>query len=339
MKSLPTARPLMKRRSMVIAAAALCCVACGQSFAQGPATATLATTAGTRGYPALTATENQVTGLMPVRASLQVEAASARYLLSDNESLFLKALDAEGSKALEPALSVPRGEAADKFWSGLMTGALQVRHQTGTTGETLWFNPIFDTGLVVEWKRGAGQWEPDAAWWVLGEDIRNSGAAKLDAKSAAAADPVALALRNGEAVFRIAGAADWHAPQASKDAQRIAAERVKAVRASLEKLEASQGGSAVVRAAGELLVLGQPSAAANGPKVKPVLAAMGPDARARMRVVSASKTGAHAWVLAMQSPDSPSLAIFITTSNVNTAPIALVDLKLLRFNKQEGSHE
>jgi hypothetical protein len=63
------------------------------------------------------------------------------------------------------------------------------------------------------------------------------------------------------------------------------------------------------------------------------------DARERMRVVSASATSTHAWVIAMQSPDSPSLAIFITTSNVNTAPIALLDMKLLRFNEQENSHE
>jgi hypothetical protein len=70
-----------------------------------------------------------------------------------------------------------------------------------------------------------------------------------------------------------------------------------------------------------------------------VFSALGVDARERMRVVSASATSTHAWVIAMQSPDSPSLAIFITTSNVNTAPIALIDMKLLRFNKQEDSHE
>jgi hypothetical protein len=310
-------------------------------LAQTAATAAGTTPSRTETVASLTAVEKPVTGSVPVRASLQIEAASARYLLTDNAAIFLKGFDSEGSKAFETALSVPKGEgpAAGKFWSDLMAGALQVRHQKGTAGETLWFNPIFDAGLVVEWKLGAGQWEPDAAWWVLGEDIRNGGAAKVDVKSAADADAVALAQQNGEAVFRIAGAADWHAPQASANAERIAAERVKAARASLEKLEGSKGGSAVVRAAGELLVLGQPRAAANGPKVKPVLAAMGLDARSRMRVVSASKTGAHAWVVAMQSPDSPALAVFITTSNVNTAPIALVDLKLLRFNKQENSHE
>jgi hypothetical protein len=331
----------MQGRWTIVAVAGLCSVACGGSLAQSAASPAQIKAAQTQNVASLTPAEKPLIGSIPVRASLQIEAASARYRLTDTAALFLKGFDAEGSKAMEAALGVPKGEgpAAGKFWSDLMAGALQVRHQKGNAGETLWFNPIFDVGMVIEWKLGAGQWEPDAAWWVLGEEIRNSGTAKVDAKSAASADPMASALQNGETVFRIAGAADWHAPQASANAERIAGERVKAARASLEKLEASKGGSAVVRTAGELMVLGQPSAAANGPKVKPVLAAIGPDARARMRVVSASPTGSHKWMLAMQSPDSPSLAVFITTSNVNTAPIALVDLKLLRFNKQENSHE
>jgi hypothetical protein len=329
----------MQGRWTIVAVAGLCSLACNGSFAQSAASPAQIKAAHTQNVASLTPAEKPLIGSIPVRASLQIEAASARYRLTDTTALFLKGFDADGSKAIEATLSAPKGDgpAAGKFWSDLMAGALQVRHQKGNTGETLWFNPIFDAGLVIEWKLGAERWEPDAAWWVLGEEIRNSGTTKVDTKSAA--DPMASALQNGETVFRIAGAADWHAPQASANAERIAGERVKAARASLEKLEASKGGSAVVTVAGELMVLGQPSAAANGPKVKPVLAAIGPDARARMRVVSASPTGSHKWMLAMQSPDSPSLAVFITTSNVNTAPIALTDLKLLRFNKQENSHE
>jgi hypothetical protein len=243
------------------------------------------------------------------------------------------------SYGLHAASILKKGEAADTFWSDIMAGALQVRQQSGRSGQTLWFNPIFDAGLVVEWKVDAGQWRPEAAWWVLGQDIRNGAAAKDGPKSAAAVDSAGLALQNGQEVFRIARASDWHAPAQSVEADKIVRARVAAARASLGKLQASKGGSAVYWAAKDLVTLGLPRAAAEGPKVKPVLAALGPDARERMRVVSASLTGSHEWVLAMQSPDSPALAIFITTSNVNTAPIALLDLKLLRFNKQENSHE
>jgi hypothetical protein len=329
----------MRRRWIIVSAVDLCSLACCVSLAQAVAPPAQIKTEQTQSVASLTPAETPTTGPLPVRASLQIEAASARYRLTDTTTLFLKGFDADATKALQSALSVPKGEAVDKFWSDLIAGALQVRHQDGNAGETLWFNPVFDAGLVIEWKLGTGQWQPEAAWWVLGQDIRNDAAAKGETKTVAAADPASLAQQNGEAVFRIAGAPDWRPPEPSEKAKKIVCERVTAARASLEKLQATKGGSTVYWAARGLLTLEQPSAAANGPQVKPVLTALGPDARERIRVVSATPTGTHAWVIAMQSPDSPSLAVFITTSNVNTAPIALIDMKLLRFNKQEDSHE
>jgi len=315
----------MKRRWMVSSAITVCCAACFASLANAAAT------------PA----EMPVNGAVPtpVRASLQIEAASARYRLTDTTTLFLKGFDDEGSKVLEPVLSVKNGNDEDKFWSDLMAGALQVRHQSGDSGLTLWFNPVFDAGLAVQWKIGAGQWQPDAAWWVLGQDIRNGAAGKAEASSAAVASPAAIAQQNGETVFMLARAKDWQPPHPSQEADRIVRERVTAARGSLKKLQTSGHGSAVYWATKQLLTLGEPRAWADGPKVKPVLAAFGPDARRRLRVVSAAPTSGHAWVLAMQSPDAPAMAIFVTSSNVNAVSIALVDLKLLRFNKQENSHE
>jgi hypothetical protein len=265
---------------------------------------------------------------------LQIEAASARYLLTDKASLFFNELEGAAAGALGDALRVPGGQAKETFWSDLMAGAVQVRHENKDKGETLWFNPMFDAGLVVDWKPGAGQWQPEAAWWVLGRDIRSSAA--VEGKPGSPAD---LTLRDGEEVFRIASAPGWRAPARSGDADKTVRRRVVAARASLKKLQASKGGSAVYWAAIDLVTLGQPRASAEGPKVKPVLATLGTDARQRMRVVSASLSAGHEWVLTMQSPDSPSLTILITTSNVNTAPIALLDLKLLRFNRQETGHE
>jgi hypothetical protein len=326
-------------RRMISAAVALCGVACSELFAQTAASPAQIETAQTQSVASLTPAEKPTTGSIPVRASLQIEAASARYRLTDTTTLFLKGFDAEGTKSLQSAVSVPKGTHDDAFWSDLIAGALQVRHQDGDSGQTLWFNPIFDAGLVIEWKLDTEQWQPEAAWWVLGQDIRNDAAAKGETKTVAVTDPASVTLQNGETVFRIASAPDWRPPEPSEKGKKIVCERVTAARASLEKLQATKGGSTVYWAARGLLTLGQPSAAANGPKVKPVLTALGPDARERIRVVSATPTGTHAWVIAMQSPDSPSLAVFITTSNVNTAPIALLDMKLLRFNKQEDSHE
>lgn len=320
-------------------AVGLCAVARSELFAQTAASPAEIKTSQALSVASLTPAEKQTITSIPMRASLQIEAASARYRLTDTSTLFLKGFDGDGSSALQSVLSLRKGEPQDTFWSDLMAGALQVRHQNGNTGQTLWFNPIFDAGLVIEWKLEPGQWQPEAAWWVLGQDIRNSAAAKAEAKNTTAADPGALALQDGETVFRLANAPDWHPPQRSEAAERIVRERVASARASLEKLQSSKGGSSVYWAARRLVTLGQPSAAAQGPKVKSALAALGPDARARVRVVSATPTGAHGWMLAMQSPDSPSLAVFITTSNVNTAPIALTDLQLLRFNEKEKSHE
>jgi hypothetical protein len=320
---------------MIVTALAICGVACSDSFAQAAASPAQIRTAQTQSVPALTPVEKPMIGSIPVRASLQIEAASARYRLTDTTTLFLKGFDADAGRVLQSAVSVPKGAHEDAFWSDLIAGALQVRQQNGNTGRTLWFNPIFDAGLVVEWKLTPGQWQPEAAWWVLGQDIRNNAAAK----SGGVAGPAALALQNGEDVFRLASAPDWRAPEPSEKAKKAVCDRVTAAQASLKNLQASKGGSAVYWAARQLLTLGQPSAAANGPKVKPALAALGWDARERIRVVSASTTGSHAWTLAMQSPDAPSLAVFITTSNVITAPIAFTDLQLLQFNKQEDSHE
>ena len=86
------------------------------------------------------------------------------------------------------------------------------------------------------------------------------------------------------------------------------------------------------------MILGQPRAAANGPKVKPILAALGWDARQRIRVVSAYPAGSNELILAIESPDAPSLAIFVTASSP-AASGGIVDLQMLRFNKEEDSHE
>jgi len=326
MKSPPT-----RRQSIPQLVALFLALAASAAPGQGPVAAASPTPGGTAGNPGK--------GPMPVRASLQIEAASARYRLTDTTALFLKGFDTDAVRALQTALSVPNGEpqSADTFWSDLMAGALQVRQQSGNSGQTLWFNPVFDAGLVVHWNLDAGQWQPDAAWWVLGQDIRNDAAAKEEIKTVAVADSASL-FQNGEAVFRLANTPGWRPPQQSQEAGRIVRERVTAARASLDILQGSEGGSAVYWAARRLLNLGQPRAAANGPKVKPALAALGWDARQRVRVVAAYPVGPNELTLAMQSPDAPSLAVFVTASSP-AASGGIVDLQLLRFNKEEDSHE
>src|SRR5580698_4925532 len=162
----------MNRRRMIVTAVALCGVACCELFAQTAASPAQIKTEQTQSVASLTPAEMPTTGSIPVRASLQIEAASARYRLTDNTTLFLKGFNAEAGKVLQSALSAPKSGRDDAFWSDMMAGALQVRHQDGDGGQTLWFNPVFDVGLVIEWKLDAEQWQPEAAWWVLGQDIR-----------------------------------------------------------------------------------------------------------------------------------------------------------------------
>ena len=271
-----------------------------------------------------------------VRASLQIEAASARYRFTDTTALFLKGFDTEGGRVLESAVRVPagespEGESKDTFWPDLMAGALQVRQQSGDSGLTLWFNPVFDAGLVIQWKRGAERWQPEAAWWVLGEDIRKSAPAKGEPKSIAVVNPAILALQNGEEVFRLTSAPGWRPPQRSESAERIIRERVRAARTALASLQSTESGGAVLSAARRLLTLGEPANLAGKPKMKAVLAALGPDVRERVRVVSAFQAGPHEWTLALVSPDAPSLAIFVTTSKTSDAPVKIVDVQLARF--------
>jgi hypothetical protein len=270
-----------------------------------------------------------------VRASLQIEAASARYRFTDTTAQFLKGFDAEGGRVLESAVSVPAGESKDTFWPDLMVGAIQVRHQSGDSGVTLWFNPVFDAGLVIQWKRGAEQWQPEAAWWVLGEDIRKSTPAKGEPNSIAAASPATLALENGEAVIRMTSDPGWRPPQRSESAERIVRERVRAARAALANLQSTESGRTVFSAARRLLTLGEPANLAGKPKMKAVLAALGPDVRQRMRIVSASPAGAQGWTLALESPDAPSLAIFVTTSKTSDAPVKIVDVQLAQFQQRK----
>jgi hypothetical protein len=270
-----------------------------------------------------------------VRASLQIEAASARYRFTDTTALFLKGFDAEGGRVLESAVRVPEGESKDTFWPDLMAGALQMRHQSGDSGLTLWFNPVFDAGLLVQWKRGAEQWQPEAAWWVLGEDIRKTAPAKGEPNSIAAANPATLALKNGEAVFRLVSAPGWRPPQRSESAERIVRERVRAARTALANLQSTESGRTVFSAARRLMTLGEPVNLAGKPKMKAVLVALGPDVCQRMRVVSASQAGPQSWTLALESPDAPSLAIFVTTSKTSDAPVKIVDVQLARFQQRE----
>jgi hypothetical protein len=275
-----------------------------------------------------------------VRASLQIEAASARYRFTDTTALFLKGFDAEGGRVLESAVRVPEGESPegeseDTFWPNLMAGALQVRQQSGDSGLTLWFNPVFDAGLVIQWKRGAERWQPEAAWWVLGEDIRKSAAAKGEPKSITVANPAILALQNGEEVYRLAGAPGWRPPQRSESAERIVRGRVRATRTALANLQSTESGGAVLSAARRLLTLGEPANLAGKPKMKAVLAALGPDVRERIRVVSAFQADPHEWILALESPDAPSLAIFVTTSKTSDAPVKIIDVQLAQFQQRE----
>jgi hypothetical protein len=83
-----------------------------------------------------------------------------------------------------------------------------------------------------------------------------------------------------------------------------------------------------------LLIAGEPRALADGPRMKPVLAALGADVRERMRVVSATQADSQGWTLAMQSPDAPSLAIFVTTSKTSAAPAKVVGVQLAQFQQK-----
>jgi hypothetical protein len=263
---------------------------------------------------------------------LQTVAAVARYRLAIRADRYLQSLDPGSRKKLMRALTSPGRNATP--WGVLLRGALQVRHESGELGETVWFNPVFDAGLLVRWQLATDGWRVSDAWWVLGTDVR---------EQAAAARPLVLPIGVAPtpdvfelAPFPLMAAADWRAPGPSSRRQAEVARRVNAAVAAVNRLTAEPGLGPDIWRTRDLMVL--PSSVPGvsiDPDTARALLAVGRTARATMRPVSAYVESDGTWWLLLQSADAPGVT-FEVALEPRTA--RLQSLQAFRYGRStEGS--
>ncbi len=267
--------------------------------------------------------------------SLLATAATARFRLSASNERFLAGFDPLSRATIERALS---SKTVDRrTWPQVMAGALQIRHQSGAEGETLWFNPLFDAGLAVQWHRIATNWTVTKAWSVLGESLRadslRHGASLLagDVDRSVVSDQFNIAARE---LPRFA-APNWHAPMQSSDATTEIVSRVRAADAAIAVLRQSPGYARAVVDAYELLAFSGPDTSGIRPALKRAIAGVDPDSRLTLRPVTAFRNGAD-WTLIMQSPDIPGAAWFVNFDRIGNGPARVASASMSSYAQAEA---
>jgi hypothetical protein len=108
----------------------------------------------------------------PSAGDLTAAAAAARYGLATDPDRLLAQEDPVSRAAFLRALRPGGSAALDPIWSTLAAGAVQTRLQSARNSATLWFNPVFDAGIAILWRRGADGWVAVAVTPVLVETLR-----------------------------------------------------------------------------------------------------------------------------------------------------------------------
>ena len=239
----------------------------------------------------------------PAERGLEETAGTARFRLAASVDTFLAGLD-PASQATLGALLRPAGDrASDALWPSLMAGAVQVRQAHGDTAATLWFNPVFDAGLLVRWRRAAYEWRAVDAAWVLGGDLRGD-------RAGAGTGLADLA----QASLRAAAASRLDVIAPSPSAAAAAAARANAAAGSLERMYATPGYQFARLGARLILALSDPAQLPARPELKRALALYGAAARQALRPVAAYRR-ADGWSLILQSPEGPGAAWIVHFAN------------------------
>ena len=233
----------------------------------------------------------------PARTLVVRAAGLARYRLAANVVLLLAGLDPDSRPVLAGALRPGDDRSRDALWAQLMTGAVQVVRTDGDRAVSVWFNPLFDGGLVVEWRFAHEEWSAVRAAFVLGKDLRGPD------MPARRFDDAAVA------TLRAAAAMPLDAPPEDTDAAATLAARISAADLSLSQIYATPGYRYARLAARRVLAFSDPSTLPARPELKRALTLLGPDARAALRPVLAYRRSGG-WTLAMQTPNAPAVTLF-----------------------------
>ncbi|MEG3147537.1 hypothetical protein U1839_23040 [Sphingomonas sp. RT2P30] len=267
-----------------------------------------------------------------LQPTLLAVAAAARVRLSASNERFLAGFDPASRAILARALRT--SEADRRTWPQLITGSVQIRHQSTEVGETLWYNPLFDAGLAVQWRRVGSNWTVTRAWSVTGQNMR----------PAAASPPLLVGDIDRSAVSTqfVAAAQDlsrftadgWTVPTPPSNATGDVGARVRAADAALAAMRQAPGYARAVIAAYELLSFSGPETEGIRPALKRAIAGLDPDTRLTLRAVTAFRIGTD-WTLVMQSPVMPGVALFVSFERKNDAPVQIASASMSSYAEQE----
>jgi hypothetical protein len=220
-----------------------------------------------------------------------------------------------------------------------LSGALQVRHQAGDEGETLWFNPVFDAGLLIHWRRTRSAWDAVSTQWLLGREIRGDDPGAhaplpiqvVDVGSFGAAFPAVAT-----ATLERAAAPQWQVPRAAaRDDTEIRA-RFSAAATALRAMRKAPGYEHSVEVAHALLARHDPS----GPRPSDALAAalnrLGSTALSTEQPVSAFR-GSEGWSLVLQSPLAPGVVCFVRFKDNSQGAAEIVGVAVVDYAHQRRS--
>jgi hypothetical protein len=294
-----TLRPLT---GLLVSALAVWCVAI-------PAAAATATSA-PAATPAPDAMANSAT---PVIDTLAGTAGVERYLLTASPASLLSAIGPTSRAAFAAALRPKHWSQGDALWPVLMTGAVQTRRETGTTGTTLWFNPVFDGGLAVRWRHDPDGWTAVDVAPVLGEDLRGRpvpkklghGELRWTHRSPSLAD--ALSAFQSETARAIASdrwLSVFRASQPNRDRRaKILFTRAAAATLSLRVMGKQAGYGDALHDAHLALAEDDPAKGPLDDSLKQALAKMGEAGRLTLRPVAALRRP-DGWSVVLQSPNA-----------------------------------
>lgn len=236
---------------------------------------------------------------------LDATSANARYRLSASPALLIDSADPVSARAFLALMGADEGGLGAKPWSDLAAGAVQLRRETGETGQTLWYNPVFDTAFYVAWRHDADGWVATDAALILGETLRNTvispsaGWMAWMRSDLPAAELEALAR---ETIAAANATPNWSTLAIARDAQRtLALVRVDRAATGLQRLSRN----AIANALDQIVRAGE----ADGP-VQGALDRAGVRAYQTLRPVGAWE-GQSGSTLALQAPDAPALTIFV----------------------------
>jgi hypothetical protein len=251
-------------------------------------------------------------GLSPTLAQedasvpLYAVAGAARYRLSASTDMLYSQMDAGSRAAFAQTL---KGISADGgSWPNIMAGAMQVRHETGDKAETLWFNPLFDAGLIVHWTKSADGWSAVSSAAILGEDIRRDGSLATSAigfvKSPDAVAGSLFASANG--TLNAAQRFEWTGYGGNPKSSKMIIDRTNNAESRLMSVRLTKGYGDFRNALRRMLVSDDPAKQGLPPSVQSELRTMGESARQTLRAISAYRR-TEGWSVMLQSPDAPGI--------------------------------